>query len=155
MENNLEKIKTAFTSKQNINKLTKEQLIYRDGFLTKFQQKFDFSISDFDDLDIKQENDIIIVSSFNKNDLKFIFIDNMSNDSNIIIKYDENIEKLVRKNKGISFIILNNKDNQDYTIINSKDYFDLFFDKVASDKILISNFKDKNMIKRLKNVLFS
>ena len=156
METNFKKIKIVFSSEDELKKLSKEEIIYRNKFLSKLQQKFDFSLLDLNDLSVSSlEENIIQVSSFNKNDLKFIFLKN-EGDKNLIIKYDEKIEKFIRKNKGLSFIVLSNNDkSDDYTIINSKDYFDLFLhDNGNGENILISEFKNMPILKKLKNLLF-
>lgn len=155
MENNLNKIRIVFSSNEDLKKLNKEEIIFREEFLSKLQQKFDFSLLDLNNLSISiKENDIISVSSFNKNDLNFIFLENMGDSKNIMIFYDEKLEKFMRKNKGVSFIVLKQKKSSNYNIINSKDYFDLFIKHDDQNKILISDFKEMPFLKKVRNLLF-
>lgn len=155
MESNLKKIETIFLCNKKIDDLSKDEIIYREEFLTKFQQKFDFSLLDLNNLNaIEEKENIINVSSFNKNNLKFIFLENLGIENNISIKYDDSIEKIIRKNKGISFIILSKKNNKEYIIINSKDYFDLFVKSENNIKMLVSDFKHMPILKKIRNLLF-
>lgn len=156
MENNFKKIKTIFTSEKNISFLSKDDLVYRELFLSKFQQKYDFSLSDIDENIIFEniiDNKVIKVKNLFKSSILFIFIDAIVLDkNNIEFYFDEYIEKIIRRNKGISFLIVSKNDEE--VILNSKDYFDLYLKKINNKKILISNFKEKSFFKRISYILF-
>ncbi len=138
---NLENLlQIVFTQKNNIDELSKEELILRDAFIKQFEQKYYIYYKDFEDQEfIKKYNDFSYeVKIKNKKLIYFISIKNESNNENDL-KFIFNKEQndFVKKNTGKCFIYLYSDNN--FILLNTKDYFDLYLIKENEDKFILNN----------------
>ncbi len=156
----LENLNMVFT--KNIESLTKDEILYREQFVAILEQKYNIIMTDINNsTDIKHvKGDIYSVSVNQKKDLFFIFRKhkNLSDNEISTIEFyvDKEIDNFIKKNRGRTFFVIDTEKN--FTLLNTKDYYDLFLIKQEDDpnKYYLTSigeeFQIKSISKRIKQV---
>ncbi len=156
----IENLKMVFT--KDVFSLNKEEILYRERFVVLLEQKYNIIMNDINNsTDIKHiSGDIYSVSVNQKKDLFFIFRkhNNLNDNELTTIEFyvDKEIDDFVKKNRGRTFFVIDTETN--FTLLNTKDYYDLFLIKQEEEKNKIyltsvgEEFQIKSITKRIKQV---